>query len=127
MRILDWLRLRPSETVFEPSCVLCGRPSATIRITSQAEGFVLIYDGPGGSSGSSGVPITRARYEAITAAFVEPFTITKIRAAEFYDDAGFCGLCGCFYCPTHWNISATGGGTCPKGHFKSLDPHWSPE
>lgn len=114
-------------SVFQPPCALCGLPGATIRIEALAEGHRLIYDGPGGSSGPGGVPITRERRDAIALAFVPPFRCERIKSAGFYDDAGFCDVCGCFYCPEHWSISATGGGRCPKGHFKSLDPHWSPE
>jgi hypothetical protein len=127
MRFLNWFRPQLKTLVFQPRCSLCSRPSATIRVVSRDDGPRLVYDGPGGSSGSGGVPITQARVDAIAAAFVTPYERAKIKAAEFFDDAGFCESCECFYCPTHWNISTTGGGTCPKGHFKSLDPHWSPE
>jgi hypothetical protein len=35
--------------------------------------------------------------------------------------------CDAPYCYQHRNISSSGLGTCPSGHDKSLDPHWSPE
>jgi len=114
-------------SIFQPPCAVCGRPSATIRIEARADSLRLVYDGPGGSTGPNGDPITRARCDAITAAFTAPFDGAKIRAVGFHDDAGFCERCGLFYCPEHWKTSTTGGGTCPQGHFKSLDPHWSPE
>jgi hypothetical protein len=74
-----------------------------------------------------GDPISKEKAEIIIAAFSEPFKKSKIKTAEFYDDAGFCSECEQFYCCRHWNLSSTGGGKCPNGHFKSLDPHWSPE
>ena len=125
-RFLNLLTPRSNTVVFEPRCSLCGRPSATIRIVREDGGARLIYDGPGGSRGRGGLSITDATMDAIAAAFVPPYERAKVKAAEFYDDAGFCESCESFYCPTHWNISSTGGGTCPQGHFKSLDPHWHP-
>ncbi len=72
----------------------------------------------------------RKEYEralAILAALTLPYEAAKIRAADFYDDFGFCIDCAKFYCSTHWQVSTTGGGRCPAGHFKSLDPHWHPD
>src|SRR5260370_41023394 len=112
MRSSNWFRPKSNALVFQPRCSLCGRPSATIQIVSRDEGPRLVYVGPCGSSGPAGVPITSARIDAIAAAFVAPYERAKINAAEFYDDAGFCESCECFYCPTHCNISGTGGGTC---------------
>ncbi len=60
-------------------------------------------------------------------AFAEPLRYEKVRQADLYDDAGFCAECGVAYCPTHWNVSPGGYGRCPRGHGKSLDPHWSPD
>jgi len=88
----------------------------------------MIYDGPGGSSGDGGVPITAARRDALAAAFKQPYDHARIKAAGLeFDEAGFCAPCGCFYCSTHWHVDDIGAGTCPQGHFKSIDPHWSPE
>ena len=87
----------------------------------------LIYSGPGGSNGNIGDLITQDQANAIRAALSAPYFADKLRAAGFYDGAGFCNQCLKFYCSTHWNVSGTGGGVCPEGHFKSLDPHWSPE
>lgn len=120
-----WQILADART--QPPCAVCGRPSAKIQIEPQGDAFRLVYEGPGGSTGPSGMSITRERRNAIEAAFEPPFEFARIRTAGFYDDAGFCERCGRFYCPDHWKISETGGGTCPKGHFKSLDPHWHPE
>jgi hypothetical protein len=57
----------------------------------------------------------------------EPYSLKKFRAADLYDGAGYCGDCSKIYCTTHWNVTSTGGGFCSEGHFKSLDPHWSPD
>jgi hypothetical protein len=102
------------------------RLAAEIEVSEASGSWLLKYSGPGGSNGS-GDRISSETAEAIRSAFTPPYELTKIKAAGFYDDAGFCATCGKFYCPTHWNVSSTGGGRCPAGHFKSLDPHWSPE
>ncbi len=111
---------------FRPRCAKCAAPAATIQLFNEAGKWRLIYRGPDSGNGS-GDDITPEEARAIIAGFSEPYVKERIRAADFYDDGGFCLECGQFYCPTHWNISATGGGKCPIGHFKSLDPHWSPE
>jgi len=111
---------------FQPRCTKCNAPASTIQLFDDSGKWQLVYRGPGGSSGS-GVNITTDRASAIIHGFTEPYLKEKIRAADFYDDGGFCLKCSKFYCPTHWNISTTGGGWCPEGHFKSLDPHWSPD
>jgi hypothetical protein len=115
----------PTQT-FQPRCAICNSPTATIEISQKNGRPHLKYEGPGGSSGS-GNPITAERAQAIITAFTPPYEPEKIRTADFYDDAGYCLTCQAFYCTNQWNISSTGGGTCPQGHFKSLDPHWSPE
>jgi hypothetical protein len=51
-------------------------------------------------------------------------TPAQVHTAGFYDDAGFCRDCGVPYCYRHWQVSETGYGYCPRGHGKSLDPHW---
>jgi len=109
-----------------PRCSVCERLAAKIEVLEVSGSWLLRYSGPGGSNGS-GDRISAERARVIRDAFAEPYEPTRIRAAGFYDDAGFCLDCGKFYCPTHWDISSTGGGFCPAGHFKSLDPHWSPE
>lgn len=109
-----------------PRCALCTRLAAEIELVETAGSWRLRYSGPGGSNGS-GDKVSSERAESIRMAFTPPYEATRIRAADFYDDAGFCTHCGKFYCGTHWNMTAWGSGTCPSGHFKSLDPHWSPE
>ena len=47
--------------------------------------------------------------------------------AGFHDSAGLCDRCDVPYCREHWHVTASGTGTCPQGHTKSLDPHWSPD
>ncbi len=135
--------------LFRPVCVICGGTCATIEVVPphtfpaewaswkeerqqtftkyrDVEYHYLLYQGPGGSNGWVGDPIDRERAGRIVAAFVAP-DADVIRAAGFDDGAGFCTGCGAFYCSGHWSLSATGFGTCPRGHGKSLDPHWHPE
>jgi hypothetical protein len=115
---------------FQPPCAICNTPAATIDLSQQNGRFHLTYTGPGGSNDTGkgpGDPISAERAQAIIAAFTPPYDQAIIRTADFYDDAGYCLNCQKFYCSSHWNISSTGGGTCPQGHFKSLDPHWSPD
>ena len=109
-----------------PRCAVCKRPAANIELLEVSGLWRLRYSGPGGSNGS-GDRVSAEEAQAIRDAFTQPYERAKIRAARFDDDAGFCGECGKFYCDRHWNVSSTGGGTCPAGHFKSLDPHWSPD
>jgi hypothetical protein len=92
-----------------------------------AESHQLLCEGPGGSNGWVGDAIDPDRAERIIVAFSAAPRAEAIRAAGFYDNAGLCTACECFYCPRHWSISATGFGTCPRGHGKSLDSHWHPE
>ena len=136
--------------LFQPGCRICRQPSATIEVVPPhtlptewakwekarqqaftkyraADRYQFLYDGPGGSNGWVGDTIDLEQAEQIVAAFSSVSNSEAIRAAGFYDGAGFCADCGCFYCPEHWSISVTGFGTCPRGHGKSLDPHWHPE
>lgn len=135
--------------LFRPLCKLCGRTCATIEAIPPHElptewgswdqvrqnlfdehraagSYYLLYEGPGGSNGV-GQAIEEKQAARIIAAFAAAPTVELIRTAEFYDDAGFCIGCGDFYCPEHWSISTSGYGVCPRGHGRSLDPHWHPE
>jgi hypothetical protein len=112
---------------FRPRCSICSAAAATIRLFEEAGQWRLVYSGPGGSNGGGGDALDSDRARSIVSGFTEPYVGEKIRAADFHDDAGFCLPCGAFYCVPHWNVSSTGGGRCPQGHFKSLDPHWSPD
>jgi hypothetical protein len=48
------------------------------------------------------------------------------KADLHYDNAGYCIQCAVPYCADDWALTASGCGTCPRGHRHSLDPHWSP-
>ena len=110
-----------------PKCIVCGQASTVFKLSVTEAGVRFIYSGTVGSNGKLGDLISNERAMALRAALSPPFSPDKFRSADLYDEAGFCARCSAFYCPTHWNVSSTGGGTCPKGHLKSLDPHWSPE
>jgi hypothetical protein len=86
----------------------------------------LLFDGIERGTGL-GQPVDLAEATRIAEAFAEPYRYATVRTAGFYDDAGFCGQCDAPYCYDHWNVSRAGYGTCPRGHGKSLDPHWSPD
>lgn len=131
---MNWPWKNPNDWSFKPRCSKCFiLRAAHIRIvaprTSSAESphkLRFIYSGPGGANGEGDL-ITIDDAERIKAAFAKPFDGARIRLANFYDDAGFCLDCSRFYCEWHWGMPADGAGTCPKGHFKSLDPHWWPD
>jgi len=113
--------------IIETRCSICNRVAARIEILGDAGSERMRYEGIVAGSGPTGVPVDAGRMRLVAEAFVTPYDNTKIRAAGFYDDAGYCEPCKSFYCFDHWNTTDTGGGWCPKGHFKSLDPNWSPE
>ncbi len=136
--------------LLRPLCKICAQACATIEVIPSVElpaewhswervrqdifqqyrqpaSTYLLYSGPGGSNGWVGDVIGADRAAAIAAAFAGVPTAEKIQAAGFSDGAGFCAACEAFYCPTHWSISETGYGVCPKGHGQSLDPHWHPD
>ena len=136
--------------VFSPRCAVCKEQAARIEIVlpharpvdwptrkkkrravytkwRDATKPYLLYEGPGGENGLVGDPLSVDEMHAIVTAFTAPYLPKRFARAGVDDCGGFCVRCRVFYCPRHWNISATGGGTCPKGHFQGLDPHWSPE
>lgn len=107
------------------------------RRESSPEKWWLVYSGPDSGSGG-GHQIDEDEAERILALMTTtPLTGEIVTQAGFHDNAGFCTQCGAVgpqsstaprpYCYDHWNVSSTGYGTCPSGHGKSLDPHWSPE
>src|SRR5665647_504280 len=96
---------------FMPRCSKCGAVASTIQLFSVSGKWRLIYQGSDSGNGS-GNDVTPDESSAIIAGFTEPYLSEKIKAAGFYDDGGFCLKCSKFYCPTHWNISTTGGGWC---------------
>lgn len=118
------MTLRDAQTLLPP-CRVCARPSAQVQLERRGGNWHLRYTGPGGSNGQ-GSPITYEQADRIVAALTPPYESRLIQSIGWYDDAGYCSKCSAFYCATHWNLSPSGGGFCPGGHFKSLDPHWSP-
>ena len=123
---------RISEWSFEAKCNACDRAATTIRLVYETpedpDGPVrYMHDSPGGQVSEPGWTISLERAETIKAAFAPPHTLERIRQAQFWDDSGFCSECSQFYCWTHWNVSTIGGGWCPQGHFKLIDPHCSYE
>lgn len=124
-RILTALQARGRGDL-SPRCAVCARVAATIELSGRPGAWHLRYSGPGGSNGN-GDRIPDDEADSVRRAFTRPYAVATIRAAGFHDDAGFCIECAKFYCPTHWSMSSIGGGRCPAGHFKSLDPHWSPD
>jgi hypothetical protein len=111
----------------DPPCSQCGSPTARVVLAEYTGGWRLTFVGVEGSGNRSGDPISGEEATAILDALTPPYESARIQAAGFYDDFGFCTSCAEFYCATHWQVSTTGGGTCPAGHFKSLDPHWHPD
>jgi hypothetical protein len=73
-----------------------------------------------------GDPIDATRAGRIAWAFRPPLCFAQVHTTGFYDDAGFCQDCDAPYCYQHWHGSESESGCCPRGHGKSLDPHWSP-
>ncbi|WP_271765183.1 hypothetical protein [Aquimarina algiphila] len=134
---------------FEPMCSECNNSVAKIEIVEpnlypkganewsneklnqykkirNFDATYLLYSGPGGNNGEIGDAINLKRKLRIIDAFTKPYIASKIRD-QFYDMAGYCDSCCEFYCSKHWSSSSFGYGKCPKGHGKSLDPHWSPD
>lgn len=107
-------------------CVECGAAATRVQLLWDGGGWRFVYSGIEGGNGD-GQQVSEERARDIAIAFAEPLEYARVHEAGLYDDAGFCQGCGAPYCSSHWNISTSGGGHCPKGHFKSLDPHWSPD
>ncbi len=131
-----------------PPCAVCGSPSARIELVApgdrpadwdrwsqdrkdawaarrEPDRWYLLFAGVASGNGS-GDPVSAQRAGQITEAFRRPLSWAQVRTAGFYDDAGLCQECDAVYCYRHWQVSATGYGHCPRGHGKSLGPHWSP-
>jgi hypothetical protein len=68
--------------------------------------------------------IDASRAGQIAQAFRPPLRFAQVHTAGLYEDAGFCQDCDAPYCYQHWYVSETGYSYCPRGHGKSLDPHW---
>lgn len=134
--------------VVAPPCAVCGTPSARVELVAPGElpaewdqwpgtaqtsvthdrqpgQWYLLVSGPAAGNGY-GHPIDTAQAGQIASAFEPPLRYAQVHTAGFYDDAGFCPDCDAPYCYRHWHVSETGYGRCPRGHGKSLDPHWLP-
>lgn len=131
-------------------CAVCGKQSAHVELVAPGElpaGWTdwdsrrqesynryhdpgrwrFIYDGPAAGSGD-GYDVDVEEAARIAAAFTPPVRAARVHDdAGFYDSAGLCDRCDVPYCREHWRVTASGTGTCPRGHTKSLDPHWSPD
>lgn len=131
--------------VAEPECAECGRPTARAELVppealpSRWEAWTaaekkawhpstkwrFLYEGPAGGNGL-GDEVEAGDAERYRAAFEKPFQLERILGARLYDNAGYCVACERPYCAVHWKLSDSGAGRCPRGHFASLDPNWSP-
>jgi len=132
--LLHWIKRWQPETPppiqvlrLSPPCSECGVRAATVELAEYADGWRLNFVGVADCGNSGRDRISDEEAQAIRDALSPPYESAKIQAAGFYDDFGYCTSCQKFYCGTHWQVSTTGGGTCPAGHFKSLDPHWHPD
>ncbi|MFW5469517.1 hypothetical protein ACOCJ4_05660 [Knoellia sp. CPCC 206435] len=112
-------------------CGACG--SLTSRVVLQApsapaESWSLIYQGVMAGNRDRGDAVSLEQAQQLTEAFgALPLTLERVALANLHDDAGFCSECAVPYCGVHWEGSHDGSGRCPRGHWKSLDPHWHPE
>lgn len=85
----------------------------------------FVYEGVEAGTGPHGNAVTPTEAERLRTAFTVPLTYDAVHTAGLYDDAGFCQMCQRPYCFEHWG-AGEGSGTCPRGHWRSLDPHWYP-
>jgi hypothetical protein len=140
-----WARVA-APIVVAPSCAACGAPGARIELVAPGQlpagwdqwpgtvqanvvrqrkpgQWYLLFQGITTYNGY-GDPIDASRAGRITQAFRPPLSFAQVHTAGFYDDAEFCQDCDSPYCYQHWYVSESGYGHCPRGHGKSLDPHW---
>jgi hypothetical protein len=117
----------PEPFIYEPPCAACGRAATHVELRREGDAWWFVYEGLVAGNGL-GHRQSDAKAALLTAAFADPPHFDLMQAADLhYDNAGFCVACGLPYCVKHWNVSVSGYGRCPKGHGKSLDPHWSPD
>jgi hypothetical protein len=132
--------------VVTPPCAVCGTPSARVELVApgclpaeweqwprtvqdstgrqrQPGQWYLLFQGVASGNGY-GDPVDASQAGRIAEAFRPPLHFGQVHRAGLYDDAGFCQDCDAPYCYQHWHVSAGGYGYCPRGHGKSLDPHW---
>jgi hypothetical protein len=112
-----------SEEDLSPACSVCGKPASVVKLLQDGDATRFVFKGICGGNGGGDL-ISDERANAIRQAFSPPYSSEMVALAGLYDDGGFCRMCSRFYCYAHWSVSRTGGGWCPRGHFKSLDPHW---
>jgi hypothetical protein len=136
----------PQAMVVTPPCAVCGTPSAraglvapgrlpagwnqwprtvqdSIRRQRQPGQWYLLFGGVAAGNGY-GDPIDASQAGRIARALRSPLSFAQVHRSGLHDDAGFCRDCDAPYCYQHWNVSERGYGSCPRGHGKSLDPHW---
>ena len=112
------------------TCGVCGDVAAHIEVLAPDEqpgggAWWLRYAGIEAGNGR-GDEIDATRAEVFIEVLTPPIDLDRLDELDLYDDAGVCRECGTAYCHAHW-ASVIGYGTCPNGHGKSLDPHWSPD
>ena len=134
--------------VVTPLCAICGTPSSRVEVfapghwpagwdqwPSSVRDIIVRQREPGqwylrlkgvATENGYGDPIDAGQAGQIAQAFRPPVSFAQVHTAGLYDDAGFCEDCDAPYCYRHWHVSESGYGHCPRGHGKSLDPHWSP-
>jgi hypothetical protein len=141
---LTGLRGGPKRVVARPLCAKCSKPVTLVELVppgrlphdfetwpeslrslyreyynGNAHWHFLFRGIEGGNGIGDGIDAARA--------FTTPLTFAKVHAANLFDDAGFCEECDAAYCYTHWHDDKVGQFCCPRGHWKSLDPRWSPD
>ena len=134
--------------VARPACAVCGAAAASVELVPPGalpsewrtwppelqktytenhdpQAWRFLFEGIDSGNGL-GDDVTATEALRYATAFARPLTYERVHQAGLYDDAGFCASCRLPYCSKHWDVSSGGYGRCPRGHGKSLDPHWSP-
>lgn len=148
--LLTGLRSGPKSVVAQPLCAECSKTATLVELVPPGRlphdfrtwpenlralyeqhygrntNWHLIVEGVDAGNGI-GDDIDEAEAARIARAFAEPYTFAKVHTAGLWDDAGFCEKCDAAYCYAHWHNDKVGQFRCPHGHWKSLDPHWSPD
>lgn len=124
--MFGWLTGQAGTRTLRTRCATCGETAAEARLRRAAGEWRLVYTGIVSGAGPHGLAVPSRRAKAIVRAFkrARPEAFAE---ADLYDRAGVCVQCRKAYCWTHWGQPIGAGGRCPRGHFQSLDPHWSPD
>lgn len=119
---------RSGHLLVQVPCSVRGRTASSVELVPPGErpAWRFLFHGIERGNGS-GDDIAPEEAAQLAEAFSPPLTYEKVRRAGVYDDAGFCSECRAPYCSRHWSVDVGGYGRCPRGHGRSLDPHWSPE